>query len=311
MNTGESSSSDPGCGSSHGPNHSLSRRGFCAGLLAAAAVSAGPAPLVAAPLAKVREAGSLRVAVYKNNRPWSWTEGAESGSGVLRGIDVDLAKALAEGLGVTAEVVEFMADDDMADDFRNVIWRGGLLGFRPCDVLMHVPFDHTLQAQNDQVAIVAPYYREGFAAACANEQSDCEAPPPQFRGRRLAAAKGTIPDSYLMGGFGGILRPNVVHTNTGYEAVTALGAKSADVAVATRAEVEAALHDMADKGVHRRKAPLHAMMSPGWDVGLAVKENSRSLGDALENLINAMTADGRMARMFERHGVEWKPALAV
>jgi ABC-type amino acid transport substrate-binding protein len=285
--------------------NSLGRRGFCAALVAAAASAALPARLSAAPLAKVKEAGVLRVAVYKDNRPWSWSDG-----GVLRGIDVDLAKALAEGLGVRADVVEFMAGDDMDDDFRNVIWRGGLLGFRPCDVLMHVPVDHKLQVENDQVAIVAPYYREGFAAACANEQADCEVPPPQFKGRRLAAATGTIPDFYLMGGFGGVLRPDVVHTNTGYDAVASLGRDAADVAVATRAEVDAALHDMADPAVHRRKSALPTMMSPGWDIGLAVKENSRSLGDALETLMTAMTADGRIARLFEAHGVEWKPALA-
>jgi hypothetical protein len=195
------------------------------------------------------------------------------------------------------------------------VWRGGLLGFRRCDVMMHVPVDRKLQQDNDNVAIGAAYYREGFAAACANEQSDCEVPPTQFKGQRLAAATGTIADSYLMGGFGGALRTSVVHFNTGYEAVTALGRKGAhdgvDVAVATRAEVEAGLHDLADPAIHRRKGPLQAIMSPGWDVGVAVRENSRTLSDAIEQIIGAMAADGRLSRLFAGHGVAWQPALSA
>ncbi|MFX9097338.1 hypothetical protein ABTN72_20285, partial [Acinetobacter baumannii] len=77
--------------------------------------------------------------------------------GKLRGIDVDLAQALASALGVRADVVDFPAADDLAADLRNVVWRGGLLGFRPCDIMMHVPFDRELMLENDQVAILAPY----------------------------------------------------------------------------------------------------------------------------------------------------------
>lgn len=285
----------------------LGRRSMIAGL-AAAVGTAAIAPLAQAePLATVRQLGVLRVAVYKDNRPWSWTDG----QGVLRGIDVDLAKALAEALGVKPDVNEFMAGDDMAADLRNAVWRGGLLGFKRCDVMMHVPFDHQLQLDNDNVAICAPYYRESFAAACGNAARDCELLPPEYKGERLAAAVDTIPDMYLLGGFGGALRSSVVHRNTGYDAVASIGAGTADVAVATRAEVQAALHDMADPQIHLRHGPLPAMMSPGWDVGMAVRENSRTLGDAIEQILAAMVADGRMARIFGAYGVEWKPAISA
>jgi len=279
----------------------IGRRGFLGGALALAAC---PAPLLAAPLAKVKELGVLRVAVYKDNRPWSWND-----NGVVRGLDVDLAKALADALGVKLDIAELMAGDDMAADLRNGVWKGGILGFRPADVMLHVPFDRQLQIANDQVTILAPYYRESFGAACA--EGDCEVAVPQFKGRRMAAATGTIPDIYLMGGFGGALRSSITHFNTGYEAVAALHTGQAEVAVASRAEVEGALHDMADPRLKERHHPLEAMLSPGWDIAMAVKENSRTLGDALEGLVGQMSASGQMKALFGAHGIEWRAALAA
>ncbi|HWU02864.1 MAG TPA: transporter substrate-binding domain-containing protein [Novosphingobium sp.] len=288
------------------PVRRLARRSFLGGMVAASAAVVAPLPLAAAPLAKVRQLGVLRVAVYQDNRPWSWND-----NGTLRGIDVDLARALADGLGVKAQVVEFMAGDDIATDLRNAVWRGGLLGFQPADLMMHVPFDRELMAQNDQVALCAPYYRESFAAACGPEQNDCEVPVPQYRGRRLSAAVASVPDVYLLSGFGGTLRSSVTHFNTGYDAVAALGTRQSDVAVATRAEVEAALHDMANPQIKARQHTLDAMMSPGWDVAMAVKDNSRTLGDAIEPMLSAMAANGRMQAIFAAHGVTWRPALAA
>lgn len=284
----------------------IGRRQLLAGLTAGLAAAAVPARLGAAPLDKVRSLGVLRAAVYRDNRPWSWND-----DGTIRGIDVDLAKAIAQSLGVRAEVVEFLAGEDLGDDLRNTVWRGGLLGFQVCDVMMHVPFDRKMQIDNDQVAIVAPYYREGFTAVCGNDARDCEVAPAQFKGKRLAAELDSIPDIYLLGSFGGVLRSDVEHFTSGHEAVRAIVDKKADMAVATRAQIEhvVAGGDAAD--LRRRKGPLQGMMSPGWDIAVAVKENSRSLGDAVESLVEGMSADGRMAALFKTYGVEWKPALAA
>ena len=68
----------------------LSRRGLIGGAGAALALGLMPDRLAAAPLAKVKALGTIRVVVYQNNRPWSWEEG-----GKLVGLDVDLAQAIA------------------------------------------------------------------------------------------------------------------------------------------------------------------------------------------------------------------------
>jgi len=288
----------------------MDRRALLRSAAAAAALglipSFGEGVALAAPLAKVKELGTLRVAVYKDNRPWSWRK-----DGKLTGIDVELAEALAKALGVRADIAELVADESVDDDLRNGVWKGGLLGFQPADVMLHVPFDRTFAARNDQVAIIAPYYRETFQFACAKGELDCNAPPTQYRGKRLAAEIDSIPDFYLMGTFGGILAKDVVHFPGGTEAVTAVTDGRADGVLASRAQIDAVLHDTGATNVARRSMPLPAFSSPGWDIGMAVKENSRNLGDAIEGILSNMTTSGQMKAIFDKYGVTYAPALAA
>lgn len=286
----------------------MDRRAFLSSAAAAALVGyiSGGQAAKAAPLGKIREVGVLRVAVYKDNRPWSWRK-----DGKLTGIDVDLAQALAKGLGVRADIAELVADESADDDLRNGVWKGGLLGFQPADIMLHVPFDRTFAARNDQVAIIAPYYRESFQFAAVKGEIDVNAPPTQYRGKRLAVEIDSIPDFYLIGTFGGILARDVVHFPGGTEAVTALTDGRADGALASRAQIEAVLHDSGATNIVRRTSPLPAFTSAGWDIGMAVKENSRNLGDAIETILADMTQSGALKAIFESHGVAYAPAVAA
>lgn len=283
----------------------ISRRSLLGGAGAAAALGLLPGMTHAAPLGKVKELGVLRVVVYKDNRPWSWEEG-----GKLVGLDVDLAHALAAKLGVRADIAELVADESVDDDLRHGVWKGGLLGFAPGDLMLHIPFDRTFAARNDQVAIIAPYYRESFRFAGTQNAIDLEAPPTGWRGHRLAAELDSIPDFYLIGSFGGILAKDVAHYPSGSDAVAAVAAGKADAVLASRAQIEEGLHRGA-AGLTVRKGPLPAFTSPGWDIGMAVKENSRTLGDAVEEIVSAMAVSGEMKALFAPYGVEWMPALAA
>lgn len=286
------------------------RRSFLGQAAAGAACALGALalarPLGAAPLAKVKETGALRVGLYADNRPWSWDEG-----GVPKGIDVDLARAIAEALGVRSDIALFLADEDVSDDLRNVVWRGGLLGFQRCDLMLHVPFDRQLSVKEDNVVFVAPYYREEFTALCTGRTKDCDMPPQRFVGSKVAAEIDSIPDFYLVGGFGGILRGDVDHYPSGYAAAQAVHDGDAEMAVATRAQIEASIADRPDSRAKLRKSALPMLPSQGWDIGMAVREDSRSLGFAVEDVVGAMVADGRMAALFAKHGVTWQGAAAA
>lgn len=284
----------------------INRRGLIGGMGAALALGLLPGMSQAAPLAKVKALGVLRVVVYKDNRPWSWEEG-----GKLVGLDVDLAYAIAEKLGVRADVAQIVADESVDDDLRNGVWKGGLLGFTPGDIMLHVPFDRVFASRNDQVAIIAPYYRETFQFAGVRSEIDLEGMPPQWRGRKLAAELDSIPDFYLLGSFGGLLAKDVAHYMSGSEAVAAVKEGKADAVLASRAQIEESLSQGGADRVAVRKGPLPAFTSPGWDIGMAVKENSRTLGDAVEDIITAMAASGQMKSLFAARGVTWAPALAM
>lgn len=286
----------------------IARRSLLGGVGAAIALGMLPGMANAAPLAKVKALGAIRIVVYQNNRPWSWEEG-----GKLVGLDVDVAHAIAEKLGVRADVAQLVADESADDDLRNGVWKGGLLGFSPGDLMLHVPFDRGFAARNDQVAIIAPYYRESFALAGKGGAVDLEGMPTEWRGRKLAAELDSIPDFYLIGSFGGVLAKDVTHFMSGSEAVSAVTEGKADAVLASRAQIEEVLHRAGDnaQGVRLRKRPLPAFASPGWDIGMAVKENSRTLGDAVEEIVTAMSASGQMKSLFTRYGVDWVPAQAA
>lgn len=273
---------------------SINRRELLVGSLAALAVSQAAR---AAPVDKVKAAGVLRVAVYRDFEPWSWRDA----SGKLVGIDVDLGEALAKAIGVSSTAVDFMADESVDDDLRNMVWRGSLIGGQLADVMMHVPVDRKLQLENDRVVIGAPYYREGFMMACA-PGVDCDVAPPQFKGRRLAAELDSIPDFYLSGSFGGVLRGDVRHLMSGAAAIDEVVRGKADVVLATRAQVEHAKASAGDR-IKLRRGPLPALPSPGWDVGIAVKDDSRDLADALEAAMAQLVKDGTVDAILARYGV--------
>lgn len=279
----------------------FTRRAILGGIGAAATL-----PMVAlraASLEKIRSAGVLRIAVYLDFAPWAWDDG-----GTLRGIDVELGTAIAQKLGVKAEFRDFLAGDDVDDDLRNMVWKGPATGGMLSDIMMHAPFDLTFALRNDRVVIVAPYYRESFSIGCSRDL-DCEDPPVQFKGHKIAVELNSIPDFYMSGQFGGALRSDVVHMTSGMVALDSVRDGKSDLAMATRAQVEHALSKGGDVLV-ARKGPIPALTSPGWDIGLAVKDDSRDLGDRLETLLPEMITDKTVPAIFARYGVTLRAPLA-
>ena len=67
-------------------------------------------------------AGELKVAVYKDFAPYSFEDGATP-----RGVDVELAQALAKALGVQLKLIWAPAGEKLDDDLRDYIWRGSQL----------------------------------------------------------------------------------------------------------------------------------------------------------------------------------------
>ena len=276
-----------------------SRRAMLGGVLAVMAT-----PVLALPLEKVLAKKVLRVAVYQDFEPWSWTL-----DGKLTGIDVDLGKALADRLGLAVDYFDLMAGEGVDDDLRVAVWKGPIMGAPAADLMLHVPVDRTFALRNDRVFIVSPYYREGFAIACSNGELDCDASPTEFKGHKLAAELDSIPDFYLSGSFGGMLRADVQHMKSGAAAVDAVVSGKSEVAMATRAQIESARHGAKDALVVR-KAAIPLLTSPGWDIGMAVKDDGRDLADRIETEMATLKTDGTLDSIFANYGVTRTPPRA-
>ena len=255
----------------------------------------------ARPLAEVQASGNLRVAVYRDFPPFA--DGPRQNP---RGLDVDLAAAIAKHLDVKVEYMVVTAGDDVDADLRNAIWRGPVVGGGVADLMLHVPVDPILASHNDKVVIFAPYYTERLAVVTDPEQTGGDTLLDAFGNRKVAVEGDSLSDSYLMGAFGGRLRDNVVHLLSIDEAVAALQRGEVAGVMAQRSEIEGALKE------HRGKYRIVQMPTPGllissWRPGMAVKEDAHDLADALEPIVDTMICDGALAALFAKYGLTYTP----
>jgi len=264
---------------------------------------AGVLPAVAGDgLAAIRQRGRLRVAVYNDFPPYAMAGG--------KGIDADLARAIAGKLGLSAEVVGYNADEDMNDDLRNMVWKGHYLGTQPADVMMHVPVDEYLARANDKVRIFGAYHRESLALARNPQRVPALAGSAAvaleiFTREKIAVETASLADSFLLSALNGRLRENVVHFRTVGEAAAALRSGQVSAVLATRAELEAALRPEDRVAVDLPK--FAELKVDGWPLGMAVKAEERELAEAIAQALGELKADGTVAAIFRRHGISYQP----
>jgi ABC-type amino acid transport substrate-binding protein len=257
-----------------------------------------PAPAAATPLDKVRQRGSLVVGVYNDMAPFH-----DAG----RGIDVDIARQLAEALGVKLSLLPFNADENMNDDLRNMVWRGHYLGYGPADVLMHVPVDPPLMQANPRVQIFAPYYRDRVVIARDLSRTPQMESLAVFRGQPIAAAGNSLAGWLMIGAENGAYRDQVrTKIKDGLEAARLLRTGDVAAAVGQASELESVLRGDARFAID--PLPLPRAPRDGWAVGLAVKKDSTDLAQALQAAMNELSSSGRLRTAFEVGNVNWRAA---
>ncbi|MBY0463323.1 MAG: transporter substrate-binding domain-containing protein [Burkholderiales bacterium] len=250
-------------------------------------------------LAKIRASGVLKVAVYKANPPFSDGVGADQA-----GLDVSIAGALAKELGLRLALLPFDAGENMGDDLRNMVWRGHYLGYGPADVMLHVPVDKHLMAENRQVLILAPYMRQVLMVLHDTRKVADVRSPDDLKGLPLAAERGSGAASVLMGYGGGLLRDQVSILETGVAAAEAVASGKAAAAYVTRAQAEAVV-SLQKGDTHLQLTPMQLPGLPGsgWPIGMAIKNQNKELGQAIEAAMQALRSRGDLQALFRQHGL--------
>ena len=264
------------------------------GVLSLALLGAPSADAQDAPaLTKIRQSGVLKVALYKNFAPFS-NDG--------KGIDVDLAEALAAKLGVKMSPLWFEADENMEDDLRNMVWKGHYLGYGPADVLMHAPVDREYMSKVEQVKFFAPYHRERYAIARQLDKLPTLDNFEAFETLNLGVEGDTLAATVMLSADSGRYRNTLKTFRTATEAVTALKAGEVAAVMAQQGELEGGLKG---DGRFAIDLPPHPILQKRqWALGLAVKAKSEDLALALQAAINEMMADGTLKKIMLRHGVQ-------
>jgi ABC-type amino acid transport substrate-binding protein len=252
-------------------------------------------PLAATPLDKIKARGTLSVALYNDMPPFH-----DGG----KGIDVELAAALAQALGVKLSMLPFPAGEAMNDDLRNMIWKGHYLGYGPADVLLHVPVERPLMLENPQVSIFGPYWRERVAIARRLDKLPTLESLSQLGKAQVAVPGLSLAGWLLIGADNGAYKEQL-HTKLkdGVDAAQSLQRGEVDAAAGNLSELQSVLRGDARFAIEPLPSPR--VSRDGWAVGMAVKKDATELAQALQGALNELSKGGQLAAMFERHNVTW------
>lgn len=248
---------------------------------------------------EIIEQGFIRLGVYRDFPPYSYMEGGE-----LRGVDVEIGRLIAEGLGVEPRFEQLTADEDVDSDLRNYVWRGHYMGGRVVNVMMRVPYDRELDIRNELAALMGQYANERLAIAYRLADFPDEAPlPGSFATRTVAVENHTIADFYLTGLMRGALVPNMRRAKSVEAARELLFAGEVDAVMAPQAQLEHALPE----GFAVHAPPMPGLAHAEWSIGIAVRFSFKMLGYAVDDVIRPAVEDGRIAEIYRAYGLTYAP----
>lgn len=244
----------------------------------------------------ILDRGYLTFAVYEDFAPFSWEQ-----SGKATGIDIELAKVIAEEIGVEAHFNFFAADESVDADFRNQIWKGPVVSGAVSNVMMHAPYNKDLQCRNEFVVLGGQYYNEKLATAYRNDIFEEPPTTPFYRFHKVGVENHTISAFYLENFGGGMLLPNVHHYNTREAAFAGLEGE-VDAVMGMKSTLE--FLDESEK-IDVATPPLVNFSLNEWTLGIAVNFRYRELYYTIDGIIEDMIKDGRMEEIFSRYRVNW------
>ena len=248
---------------------------------------------------QIRERGYMTFAFYEDYPPYSFEQG-----GKITGVDVDVARLIAEFIGVDARFKLVAAGENLEADLRNNIWKGAIVGGAVSNVMMRIPYDSSFKCRVEQVVFPGQYQEERIAIAYRIDAYPEEKPvPAYFRFDTVAVENDSLSDFYLTSFAGGQTAAGVRRYPTMAEAMAALNAGETMAAMGPRAQLEF----FAGEGVGIHEPPLAGLAKSRWPIGTAVHFSYRPLSYEVGDAISAALADGRIADIFAKYGLTHTP----
>jgi len=256
----------------------------------------------ARPLDDVVASGVLRVIVYDDFAPFSWT----AADGTVKGIDADIARAIAAGMNLKPDIIARIAGEEVDDDLRSNIWQGPRTGGHVGDFMMHVPIEKEFIARNTLVGISNAYHHEQVVLAVHPDMVEPEAGLTAFRNAKLAVQFASAAHYYVMFADGEAYKANVNPYRKVKDAMESFLARENAGLIGPRSEIEALLGDQRD-AVRITEPKFDTDLRMAWTIGTAVKQDSRDTGYAVGKVLRELEASGELARIFAKYGVTRVP----
>lgn len=281
----------------------------CEGQVPGAKPQNTPREDVGQALDEIVERGWIEIAVYEDFPPYSWEEGATP-----KGVDVEVGKIIAEGLGVEPRFRFVQSGETLEADLLNYVWKGAAVGGHVSNLMMRVPYNSDFTCRVEQAVFTGQYagekvgiaYRiEAYPDAVQVANSDGRHPdapvPSFFVYDPVGVENDSISDFYLTSTFGASAK--VTRYKTVAAAMAGLKAGEVMAVMGPLSQLEVG----AGEGV-----AVHAPLLPGfelsrWTLGVAVHQSHRDLGYAVDDAIAAALADGRIAEIYAEYGLEFTP----
>ncbi|WP_299508347.1 transporter substrate-binding domain-containing protein [uncultured Roseobacter sp.] len=247
----------------------------------------------------IQDRGHMLFAVYEDYPPYSWEEGGQP-----RGVDIEIARIIAEDLGVEARFNFVAAAENLDADLRNNIWKGALIGGQIANVMMRIPYDSAFKCRVEQVVFTGQYAAESIAIAYDKASYPEEKPvPAYFRFDPVAVENDSISDFYLSSFAGGQLAGKVSRFADMQAVMAALRDGQTMAAMGPLAQLEYG----ADESVGIHQPPLAGFAVSRWTLGVAVNFRYRPLSYSVDDAIRYAIEDGRIPQIYADYGLTFQP----
>jgi ABC-type amino acid transport substrate-binding protein len=255
------------------------------------------------------EKNEIIIAVYSDFRPFSYIEDDKE-----KGIDVDLAHAIAKNLGVKLRLRWMTADENVDDDLRNNIWKGHFLNRTVADLMLRVPYDREYSLLRDDIGelvhqhvhMFAPFHTESWKIIYNSKKIDSVETIAVFQYHDIGVEVDSIPQFYLTSAFRGGMREHAKQFPSISQAITAMTETKVDAVMGLTSQISHYQTGLSKTDFPLAKNGFPMIGRQQWDIGMAVKADYRQLGYAVGDIVENIIKTGEMSKIFANYNVIYR-----